>query len=159
MNKVYPLVLTILLAFVIGHYFFGPQEVFLRHNCLIQKTGHCVTSQDGITLDLTISPLPIVATEDLKYDLKITGMMADKVIARLLGHDMEMPRDEQVFPMESFLKRDEFQAIRNFPICTEKEMTWRLYLVIQGEKKVVRTTYDLVVLKDAKRTSQIKVNE
>lgn len=145
MSKLYPVLITILLGLVLGLYFFGPKEIFLKHQCMIQKTGQCVVEQEGIAVDLTISPNPIIPTEDLTYELKLKGIKAKKVTVRLLGHDMEMPRDEQVFDLESFLKPDEYKGTRTFPTCTEKVMTWRIYLVIQGEQSVVRTTFDLEV--------------
>jgi hypothetical protein len=148
MNKIYPAIISIVLALVIGLYFFGPKETFLKHDCLIQKSGMCRISQDGIQLELTLSPNPIIPTEDLTYNLKVKGFNAKKVTMRILGHDMDMPeipRDEQVFDLETFLKKDEYKATRTFPTCTEKLMIWRLYLVLQGEKDIVRTTFDLEV--------------
>jgi hypothetical protein len=145
MVKVYPIVIVLLLAGVTAHYFFGPKEVFIRHNCLIQKTGNCTIEQSGVALSLTLNPNPIIPTEDVTYELKTSGVDVESVTLRVLGHDMEMPRDEQVFPLKSFLKDNEFQATRTFPTCTEKLMTWRLYLVIKGKNKWVRTTFDLEV--------------
>lgn len=145
MNKLYPALIVIMLAGVTGHYFFGPKEVFIRHNCLIQTTGTCTVSQDGIELTLKINPNPIIPTEDVTYELQVVGFKPELVTMRILGHDMEMPRDEQVFTMESFLKTQEFKATRVFPICTEKIMTWRLYLVLKGEGHWVRTNFDLEV--------------
>lgn len=145
MKKLYPALIVIIIAAITGFYFFGPKEVFIRHQCMLQKTGTCVVEQDGVVLELTLSPMPIVPTEDLTYVLKTTGVNPQNITFRLLGHDMNMAQDEQVFKMESFLKKDEFQATRVFPICTEKVMTWRLYVVIKGEKKWVRTMFDLEV--------------
>lgn len=148
MNKVYPTVIAIVLAIVLGLYFFGPQETFISHTCNIQENGTCTVAKDGIELTLKISPIPIIPTEDLTYHLKVKGIQPSRVTMRVLGHDMEMPTtpiDEQVFDMETFLKKEEYQSVRTFPTCTEKIMIWRLYLVIQAEGKIVRTTFDLEV--------------
>lgn len=148
MNKIYPAIITIVLAVVVGLYFFGPKETFLKHDCRIQESGSCSVSQDGISIKLEISPVPIIPTEDLSYTLKVKGFNAKKVTMRVLGHDMDMPtipKDEQVFNLETFLKKDEYKATRTFPTCTEKLMIWRLYLVLQGDKDIVRTTFDLEV--------------
>lgn len=150
MKKLYPVVLVIIIAGITGHYFFGPKEVFIRHQCLIQKTGECTVEQEGVRLILKISPNPIIPTEDVTYHLNTTGVVPEAITLRILGHDMEMPRDEQVFPLKAFLKKNEFQATRVFPTCTEKLMTWRLYLVIKGKDKWVRTTFDLEVKRPAK---------
>lgn len=149
MSKIYPVIIIVLLALVTGHYLFGPKEVYLRHNCDIQKTGTCTVSQDEITLKVTINPNPIIPTEDVTYTLTATEKGAEipveNVTLRILGHDMEMPRDEQVFPLESFLKKSEFKATRTFPTCTEKLMTWRLYFVIKAKNRWIRTNFDLLV--------------
>ncbi|MCR9203948.1 MAG: hypothetical protein NXH75_05195 [Halobacteriovoraceae bacterium] len=150
MNKIYPAIITIVLAVVVGLYFFGPKETFLKHNCLLQKTGSCLIKQDGISLNLSLSPIPIIPSKDLTYQLKVKGFDALKVTMRVLGHDMDMPsipKDEQVFDLETFLKKDVYKATRTFPTCTENLMIWRLYLVLQGEKDIVRTTFDLEVKK------------
>lgn len=147
MTKIYPIIIIVLLALVTGHYLFGPKEIFIKHNCLIQKLGTCTVSEGGVSLELKIAPLPIVPTEDVTYELKTAGVKPESITMRILGHDMEMPRDEQVFELKSFLKNDQFTGTRAFPICTEKLMTWRLYLVIKGEDKWVRTAFDLEVQK------------
>lgn len=150
MNKVYPAIIAVVLAVVIGLYFFGPKETFLKHSCVIQETGTCIVKKEDLSLQLTISPTPIIPTQDLNYKLKLNGFKAKKVTLRILGHDMDMPdiaKDEQVFDLKSFLKKDEYEATRTFPVCTESLMIWRLYLVIQGEKDIIRTTFDLEVSK------------
>lgn len=130
-----------------GHYLFGPKEIYLRHSCDLQKTGSCTISNEGVTLEVTINPNPIIPTEDVTYTLKVNGeeLSVDEVTLRVFGHDMEMARDEQVFPLESFMKKDTFQATRVFPTCTEKLMTWRLYFVIKAQDKWIRTNFDLLV--------------
>jgi hypothetical protein len=145
MNKIYPALIIILLALVTGHYFFGPKEIFIKHKCYLQDTGVCNVSEGGVNLELKISPLPISATQDLTYELTTTGITPESITMRVLGHDMKMPRDEQVFELEAFLKQNLFKATRVFPACTEKLMKWRLYLVIKGQDKWVRTTFDLEV--------------
>lgn len=147
MKHLYPLLIVALLALVAGHYFFSPKEVYIIHQCKIQKTGTCIVSQDGVTLELTINPTPIIPTEDLHYLLKTQGVETERATIRLLGHDMEMPRDEQVFDLKSLLNPDRLEATRVFPTCTEKVMTWRIYLVLKGKEKWVRTTFDLEVKK------------
>lgn len=149
MSKIYPVIIVTLLALVTGHYLFGPKEIFMRHDCDIQKTGSCSVTQDGITLNVAINPNPIIPTEDVTYTLNIhengTEIAIENVTLRILGHDMEMPRDEQVFPLESFLKKSEFKATRAFPTCTEKLMTWRLYFVIKAKNRWIRSNFDLLV--------------
>lgn len=145
MPKLYPIIIVILLGTVSGYYLFGPKEIYLRHNCDLQKKGECTVLQDDMEFIFTMNPTPIIPTEDVSYTLKAKGADIEKVTLRILGHDMEMPRDEQVFNLESFMKKDQFSATRTFPVCTEKLMTWRLYYVIKAHKKWIRTTFDLLV--------------
>jgi hypothetical protein len=145
MSKLYPIVVVTLLALVTGHYLFGPKEIYLKHNCDIQKEGSCTIKQDDLSFTFSLNPNPIIPTEDVSYTLVAKGLDIEKVTLRILGHDMEMPRDEQVFPLDSFLNKEEYKATRTFPTCTEKLMTWRLYFVIKAKNIWVRTSFDLEV--------------
>jgi hypothetical protein len=145
MKNTYPLLIVILLALVAGHYFFSPKEIYIVHDCDIQKSGYCILTKDDVELELSLNPTPIIPTEDVSYTLKTRGLKVEEATIRLLGHDMEMPRDEQVFSLSSLTNPHLHEATRAFPTCTEKLMTWRIYLVLKGQKKWVRTTFDLEV--------------
>ncbi len=145
MKHLYPLLIVALIALTAGHYIFSPKELYIVHQCSLQVNGRCVVSDKGVTLDLRLSPFPIIPTEDVQYLLRTEGITVEKATIRLLGHDMNMPRDEQVFDLNSLLDPNRLEATRVFPICTEKVMTWRVYVVLKGKEKWVRTTFDLKV--------------
>jgi len=153
MNKFIPVVVTIFLALVIGRFFFGPKEIFIKHNCLLQQKGECTIEKEGVSLNFKVSPLPINPTKDLRYSLKVKGMEPTGAFVNILGHSMEMlsrtgeQRDQQNFALKKFLKGNEFSATRIFPLCTEKIMIWKLLLQVKGENKTVKTAFTLEVKK------------
>ena len=126
-------------------YFLGPKDLFIRHDCELQKKGSCKATLEGVTINFTLSPLPIIPTQETTYKLEISGLRAQKVTVRLLGHDMKM-EEEQVFDLlASSEDSNLYKARRIFPVCTEEIMLWRLYLIIEAKDLTLRTLYDLRV--------------
>lgn len=143
MKKLFPLFIIFCLVAITTFYFLGPKDLYVRHDCNLQKDGMCKSSIDDIELNFKIQPLPLRPTQEVTYQLEVVGTAAQKATVRLLGHDMRM-EEEQVFDLEKGLNNS-FKATRLFPLCTEEIMIWRLYLIIEAEGITLRTLYDLRV--------------
>ncbi len=150
MKKFYPLFIVIFLGLIIGNYFFAPKETYLKHDCRLQKSGECVVEDSKYRLSFKIHPLPINPLHDLTYQVsfwdkkKQVSIVPKTVQLRILGHDMTMT-EELFFPLEK-TSEDNFMAKRLFPTCTEKVMTWRLFLNAKLEDHTtVKTTFDIEV--------------
>lgn len=144
-SRIIPFIILSMLGALLGFLFFAPKEVYLTHDCDLNKTGSCNLENDGVKAIISVSPYPISPLKDITYELKLEGINPEKITTRILGHSMEMP-EEQIFTLEK-AGDNSYSATRAFPICTEKEMKWGLYLVIKGKDKWARTLFNLIVRK------------
>ncbi len=144
MKKALPSCILFILIAIGTFYFFGPKDLFIKHQCDLQATGSCHSSIEGIDLDFKVLPLPLRATNEVTYQLKVDGVKVTKATIRLLGHDMRMQEEEQVFDLRRN-NEGHLSASRIFPLCTEEVMIWRLYLIIEAEDITLRTLFNLRV--------------
>ena len=142
-KKLLPLIVIFTIVAVGTFYFFGPKDQYMAHDCSLQEMGSCQLTHNDIKVNFIIGPLPINPLSELNYQLAVEGIEVERASVRLIGHDMRM-EEEQTFNLEPF-SPGQFKATRLFPLCTEKLMVWRLYLIIKSRGLTLRTLYDLRV--------------
>lgn len=143
MKPYIPYIMIFLGSLTFSVWFFMPQEVFIKGSCDIGKEN-CLLEKDGVSLKFSTSENPIKQLKPVHYFLKISGVKNPIPKIYLYGQSMNM-----VTEIIEMKKVDEgtFEAVRDFPVCTEKSMIWRAHLSIKGDKKLIKTNFIFEVKK------------
>lgn len=135
------LFIVVAMAMTAAVYFFTPTETTLKHDCLIGETI-CVMKNDKISITLSMTPRPISPSKPIHYQVTTTNIKPDAVSIHLVGESMHM--EEDFFNLKN--EGSSWQSVRNFPLCSEKKMIWRLVLILRKGRHYWRSYFDLNVL-------------
>ncbi|MDD0854870.1 hypothetical protein HBN50_17330 [Halobacteriovorax sp. GB3] len=125
-------------------WYLTPKEIFIKHECDITQQV-CQLEQDGVQLRFSTGASPIEQRTPVFYEVDVKGLKNPNAIIYLHGQSMLM--NNEIIEMEQ-IAPGSFRAKRDFPICTERAMTWRVHLSVKGEKQLLKTNFDFEVKRE-----------
>ena len=141
MKLVYLIPVAIVITIVI--YLYGPREDFLRHNCDLAQ-GPCVLNNDNVKLKFEILPRKLSSKMPAIYRLDIDGFTPENVVVHLIGKSMHM---EEEYIKLTKVNKGVFKTVRDFPTCSEKNMTWKAILLLKKDNHYIKSIFNLKTYK------------
>lgn len=134
------------LAGTLALYLFTPRESQVDHQCQLGQ-GACLLESEDFKGSFSLKPWPIHGSRPAYYELTVAPQSTyapETVSIQLVGESMHMDQDN--FSLEDKGK-GVFQVWRDFPLCQEKRMIWRLMLLMKKGNHFKRTFFDLEVMR------------
>ena len=121
-------------------YFFMPKDYWLKHNYDL-ATESCLINADDKIFEIELTPKPLDPTKVFYLKVSSSDTSVNKGRSFLFG--LKSPYLSEKVELKK--EQEAFYGTEMFPYCTRGVMPWKLYVELEGVKKIYKANFKFEV--------------